>query len=179
MKNPLDTTFDHKDPYRILGVAVDATPVAIRKAYLELAKRNHQDLFATDPEKYRSSTVLMQDINSAYEMLSDPARRELWDRKRRGAPKTAPRPAPAQTAHFESEETRRVIRKYNEFVGSLRTVNDRQKAARKIREFQASRNGSAFIRKLIASHYQSVIDLLNRGGRVSVYDDGLVGCMVL
>jgi len=183
MKNSLDTTFDHKDPYRILGVTVDATPVAIRKAYLELAKRNHQDLFATDPEKYRSSTKLMQDINSAYEMLSDPSRRELWNRKHRGAPRTAtrtaPRPAPAQSAHFESEQTHRIILKYNEFVGSLRTAKERQGAARKIRQFQASRGGSAFIRKLVASLYQPVIDLLNRGGRISVYDDGLVEIMFL
>jgi hypothetical protein len=179
MKNSLDTTFDHKDPYRILGVTADATPVAIRKAYLELAKRNHQDLFATDPEKYRSSTALMQDINSAYEMLSDPARRELWNRKHRGAPRTAPRPAPAQSAHFESEQAHRVIRKYNEFVGSLRTAKERREAARKIRKFQASREGSAYIRNVVASHYQPVIDLLNRGGRVSVFDDGLVEIMFL
>ena len=179
MKNSLDTTFDHKDPYRILGVTADATPGAIRKAYLELAKRNHQDLFATDPEKYRSSTALMQDINSAYEMLSDPARRELWNRRHRGAPRTAPRPAPAQSAHFESEQAQRVIRKYNEFVGSLRTAKERQEAARKIRKFQATRGGSAFVRKLVASHYQPVIDLLNRGGRISVWDDGLVEIMYL
>jgi len=179
MKNSLDTTFDHKDPYRILGVTADATPVAIRKAYLNLARRNHQDLFATDPEKYRSSTVLMQDINSAYEMLSDPARRELWNRKHRGAPRTAPRPAPAQSAHFESAQAQVVIRKYNEFVGSLRTAKERQEAARKIRKFQASRGGSDFIRKLVASYYQPVIDLLNLGGRISVYDDGLVEIMFL
>ncbi len=183
MKNPLDTTFDHKDPYRILGVTADATSGAIRKAYLNLARRNHQDLFATDPEKYRSSTLLMQDINSAYELLCDPARRELWNRRHRGAPRTAPpkapRPAPAQSAHFESEQAQIVIRKYNEFVGSLRTAKERQKAARKIRKFQASRDGSAFIRKLVASHYQQVIDLLNLGGRISVYDDGLVEIMYL
>ena len=183
MKNSLDTTFDHKDPYRILGVTADAAPGAIRKAYLDLAKRNHQDLFATDPEKYRSSTVLMQDINLAYELLSDPARRELWNRRHRGAPRTtprtAPRPAKAQDVHFESEQAHLVIRKYNEFVGSLRTTMERQKAARKIRKFQTSRDGSAYIRKLVASHYQEVIDLLNRGGCVSVFDDGLVEMMFL
>jgi hypothetical protein len=179
MKNCLDTTFDHKDPYRILGVTADATPVAIRKAYLTLAKRNHQDLFATDPVKYRSSTALMQDINSAYELLSDPARRELWDRRHPGAPRKAPRPAPTPGAHYDSGQASIVIRKYNEFVGSLRTAAERQKAARKIRKFQASRDGAAYIRKLVVSHYQQVIDLLNIGGRISVYDDGLVELMFL
>jgi hypothetical protein len=179
MKNSLDTTFDHKDPYKVLGVTADAAPGAIRKAYLELAKRNHQDLFATDPEKYRSSTVLMQDINSAYELLSDPARREFWDRRHLGAPRKAPQPAPAPTAHHESELAHLVIRKYNQFVDSLRTPAQRQEAARKIRKFQASREGSAYIRNVVASHYQQVIDLLNRGGRVSVFDDGLVEMMFL
>ena len=64
-------------------------------------------------------------------------------------------------------------------MGSLRTAKERQEAARKIRKFQASRGGSAFIRELVASLYQPVIDLLNRGGRVSVYDDGLVEIMFL
>jgi hypothetical protein len=187
MKNALDTTFDHKDPYRILGVTADAAPGAIRKAYLELAKRNHQDLFATDPEKYRSSTKLMQDINSAYELLSDPTRRELWNRRHRAgqrkAPQQAARPAPAPTPHFESELAHIVIRKYNQFVDSLRTPAQRQEAARKIRKFQVSPEGSAYIRKVVASHYQDVIDLLNMDRRVdrpfSVFDDGLVELMFL
>jgi hypothetical protein len=183
MKNSLDTTFDHKDPYQILGVTADAAPGAIRKAYLALAKRNHQDLFATDPEKYRSSTLLMQDINSAYEMLSDPARREFWDRRHSGTPRKTPRqapqPTPAPTAHHESELAHLVIRKYNQFVDSLRTPAQRQDAARRIRKFQTSREGSAYVREVVASHYQQVIDLLNRGGRVSVFDDGLVEMMFL
>jgi len=179
VKNSLDTTFDHKDPYKILGVTADATPAAIRKAYLGLAKRNHQDLFATDPEKYRSSTVLMQDINSAYELLSDPTRRELWTRRNRPGQQKAPRPAPAPSAHHESELAHIVIRKYNEFVDSLRTPAQRREAVRKIRKFQVSRDGSAYIRKVVASHYQEAIDLLNRDSRIpdariSVFDDGLV-----
>jgi hypothetical protein len=182
MKNSLDTTFDHKDPYRILGVTADAAPGAIRKAYLELAKRNHQDLFATDPEKYRSSTRLMQDINAAYELLSDPASREFWNRRHLGAPRKAPqqapRPTPAPTAHHESELAHLVIRKYNQFVDSLRTAAQRQEAARKIRKFKASREGSAYIRKVVASLYKDVIDLINQDRRVdrpfSVFDDGLV-----
>jgi len=179
MKNSLDTTFDHKDPYRILGVTADAAPCAIRKAYLELAKRNHQDLFATDPEKYRSSTALMQDINAAYELLSDAARREFWDRRHPDAPRKAPRPAAAPSARYDSEQVHLVIRRYNEFVGSLRTAAERRKAARKIWKFQSSRNGSAYIRRLVASQYRQAIDLLNRGGRISVYDDGLVELMFL
>jgi hypothetical protein len=187
MKNSLDTTFDHRDPYKVLGVTADAAPGAIRRAYLELAKRNHPNLFATDPEKYRSSTALMTDINTAYELLSDPDRREFWDRRHPGAPRKAPRPAPgpaqAQGVHHDSEQVLLVIRKYNEFIGSLRTAAERQEAARKIRKFQASRDGSAWIRKLVAHHNQQVIDLINLDRRVdrpfSVFDDGLVEIVFL
>ena len=180
MKNSLDTTFDHKDPYKILGVSAEAPPVVIRTAYLALAKRNHQDLFATNPEKYRSSTLLMQDINSAYELLSDPTRRVLWDRKHQRVPRQAPRPTPTPTPtpHYESELVHVVIQKYNRFVDSLRTPEQRREAVRRIHRFRASRDGSAYIRKLVASCYQGVIDIINRDRRVdrpfSVFDDGLV-----
>ena len=182
MKIPLDTTFDHRDPYRILGVSADAAPAAIRKAYLELARRNHPNLFATDPEKYRSSTELMTDINAAYELLSDPARREFWDRRHPGAPPKAPRqapqPTPTPSMHDDSEQANVVIRRYNQFMSSLRTVAERQEAARRIREFRASRDGATYIRKLVASLYQPVFDLHNRDRRVdrptTVFDDGLV-----
>lgn len=183
MKNPFDTTFDHKDPYKVLGVTVDATPAAIRKAYLQLAKRNHPNLFATDPEKYRASNVLMQDINCAYELLSDPAQREFWDRRHPAAqprkPRPAPKPAPSEGVRYESELAPLVIRKYNEFVSTLSTAAERQKAVRNIAAFKASREGSAFILELVASLYQEAIDLLNRHGRISMYDDGLVEIMYL
>ena len=183
MKNLLDTTFDHKDPYRILGVTTDAAPAAIRKAYLQLAKRNHPNLFATDPEKYRASNVMMQDINCAYDLLSDPALRELWDRRHPAAqprkPRPAPRPTPAQGVQYETEHVSVVIRKYNEFVSSLATAAERQRAVRDIAAFKASREGSAFILELVRSLYQEAIDLLNRDGRISMYDDGLVEMMYL
>ena len=117
MKNALDTTFDHKDPYKILGVSADAAPAAIHRAYLQLAKRNHQDLFANDPEKYRSSTRLMQDINAAYELLSDPSKREFWNRRHLGAPRKAAQQAeqpaaPAPSARYKSELAQMVIQAY-------------------------------------------------------------------
>jgi hypothetical protein len=162
-------------------VSADATPTAIRRAYLELAKRSHPNLFATDPEKYRSSNALMADINAAYELLSDPAQREFWDRRHHRAPKRAPQPAPA--ASHESELAHTVIRKYNQFVVSLRTPAEREEAARRIRKFQDSPDGSTYMRKLIAFHYQPVIDTLTRDRRVdrpvTVFDDGLVEIMLL
>jgi hypothetical protein len=181
MRTPLDTTFENRDPYKILGVAADAPAAAVRKAYLELARRHHPNLFATDPEKYRSSTVLMQDINAAYELLSDPARRELWDRSRPGAPRKTqrPRPAPAQGVYYHTEHVDNIIRKYNEFVDSLATPAQREDAIRKIRAFQKGPAGAGYVKKLVAAIYGDVVDLLLQGRRISVYDDGLVELMFL
>jgi molecular chaperone DnaJ len=63
-----------KDYYGILGVRRDASPDEIKRAYRRLAREYHPDVNA-DPvaqEKFK-------DINAAYEVLSDPARREIVD----------------------------------------------------------------------------------------------------
>jgi curved DNA-binding protein CbpA len=181
VKNPLDSTFDSRNPYRILGVAAGAAPADIRKAYLGLARRHHPNLFATDPEKYRSATELMQEINCAYELLSDPHRRELWDRQHSVTPQPtqATRREHELRQYYDAELVQRVVRKYNEFVSSLRTAGERQRATRRIEKFQTGRRGSAYIRELVAQHYREVMDFLKHDKRISLYDDGLVQIMFL
>jgi curved DNA-binding protein CbpA len=60
-----------KTLYEILGVPVDATDVQIKRAFRKGAKKMHPD-HGGDPEKFR-------EINHAYEVLSDPARRQRYD----------------------------------------------------------------------------------------------------
>ncbi|MBQ7154630.1 MAG: DnaJ domain-containing protein [Synergistaceae bacterium] len=64
----------YKDYYKILGVPRDAKPDEIRKAYRKLAKQYHPDVNkeAGAEEKYK-------EINEAYEVLKDPAKREKYD----------------------------------------------------------------------------------------------------
>ena len=64
----------YKDYYKILGVSRDAKPDEIRKAYRKLAKQFHPDVNkeAGAEEKYK-------EINEAYEVLKDPAKREKYD----------------------------------------------------------------------------------------------------
>ena len=174
-----DTTFDNKNPYQVLGVPVGIGPIDLRKAYLGLAKKYHPNLFATDPEKYRTTTILMQDINGAYELLSDPAQREFWDRKHLGAPKTVSRPERRPRKHYDTGLVDAVIRGYNEFVASLLTETARKEASRRIKEFHQSKRGSAFINDLVARHYQGVMNLIKRGGNITMYDDGLREIMFL
>lgn len=66
------------DHYLILGVPRTADPAAIRAAYVALAKRYHPDVAVGDPELAASNFRL---IKEAYETLSDPDHRALYDAK--------------------------------------------------------------------------------------------------
>ena len=57
--------------YELLGVAKDATEAQIKKAYRKLALKEHPDR-GGDPEKFN-------EISHAYETLSDPEKRRLYD----------------------------------------------------------------------------------------------------
>ena len=59
------------DYYKTLGVARDATPEQIKKAFRKLAAKYHPDA-GGDEEKFK-------DINEAYEVLGDEKKRKLYD----------------------------------------------------------------------------------------------------
>jgi DnaJ-class molecular chaperone len=64
------------DPYDLLGVARDASQSDIQKAYRRLAKQLHPDLNPGD----KDALSKFQDINAAYDILGDAAKRERFDR---------------------------------------------------------------------------------------------------
>ena len=68
------------DHYRILGLQRDASEADIKKAYRTLALKWHPDRFSTksDDEKAKAE-VQFKKINDAYEFLTDPQRKKLWD----------------------------------------------------------------------------------------------------
>jgi curved DNA-binding protein CbpA len=67
------------DPYATLGVARDASGATIKARWRRLARQHHPDLVGNDPEAAKEATRRMARINAAYELLSEPARREAWD----------------------------------------------------------------------------------------------------
>jgi molecular chaperone DnaJ len=64
-----------KDYYIILGVSPTATTRSIQRAFRTLAKQYHPDRVGSQ------GTSTFQDIVEAYEVLSDPERREVYDRR--------------------------------------------------------------------------------------------------
>ena len=64
-----------EDFYAALGVARSASPVEIKRAYRKLARKCHPDLNPGKPE----AESRFKKIAAAYEVLSDPDKRKLYD----------------------------------------------------------------------------------------------------
>lgn len=64
------------DPYQVLGVARDAPPEEIKRAYRRLAHRYHPDRNPGD----RDAEERFKEVKAAYDILSDPERRARYDR---------------------------------------------------------------------------------------------------
>jgi len=67
------------DPYAVLGVARDATPLQVARAHRRLAKRHHPDLHE-GAETVSEAAERMRRINEAWAILSNPVRRGEYDR---------------------------------------------------------------------------------------------------
>ncbi len=63
-----------KNFYRVLGVNPRASPDKIKRAYRKAAKRFHPDVSRRNGEEFR-------EVQEAYETLSDPEKKALYDRE--------------------------------------------------------------------------------------------------
>ncbi|MBN1778898.1 MAG: molecular chaperone DnaJ [Candidatus Buchananbacteria bacterium] len=61
-----------KDYYKILGVEKGASPEQIKKAFRELAHKHH-------PDKSGGNEAKFKEINEAYQVLSNPQKRQQYD----------------------------------------------------------------------------------------------------
>lgn len=66
-----------KDYYTLLGLPRGASNREIKRAYKKLVRKWHPDLHPDDP----ASRSKVQELNEAYEVLSDPDKRSAYDRR--------------------------------------------------------------------------------------------------
>jgi DnaJ-class molecular chaperone len=65
-----------EDYYKTLGIARDASPDDIQKAYRDLARKYHPDLNPND----KTAKEKFQKVQQAFDVLNDASKRELYDR---------------------------------------------------------------------------------------------------
>jgi DnaJ-class molecular chaperone len=93
------------DHYATLGLDRRCTDTQIRAAYRLLAKQHHPDVNGG----CANSAARTRELNAAYEILSDPARRQIYDEQLAAPKKSRPRitkaqPDIAQDIHLRIEE---------------------------------------------------------------------------
>jgi curved DNA-binding protein CbpA len=86
-----------KTYYQILEVEPDASEERIKEQYLFLVQAWHPDKFSKADQKARAEEKIKQ-INAAYDVLHDPAKRAVYDQTLRSSKKTAPRQPTARQA---------------------------------------------------------------------------------
>ena len=64
-----------RDYYDVLGISRDADAAAIKRAYRKLAKKYHPDSNPGD----KTAEQMFKDVNEAYDVLSDPKKKKLYD----------------------------------------------------------------------------------------------------
>jgi curved DNA-binding protein len=64
-----------RDPYEVLGVSKTASAAEIQKAYRKLSKKYHPDRNPGD----KQADATYKEVQAAYEVLSDPTKRETFD----------------------------------------------------------------------------------------------------
>jgi curved DNA-binding protein CbpA len=89
------------DPYAILGVSRDATPLQVARAHRRLAKRHHPDLHDASDAR-ADAAEQMRRVNEAWAILSNPTRKRDFDRSYPAAGTVA---AAASGGHWAASRT--------------------------------------------------------------------------
>ena len=91
-----------KDYYKILDIGRDANADAIKKAYRKQALRWHPD---KNQDKREAAEERFKDVAEAYDVLSDPQKKAVYDQYGEEGLKGAPPPSPGGPGGFYSSGT--------------------------------------------------------------------------
>jgi len=90
---------EFKDYYEIMGVARDASPDEIKRAYRRLARKYHPDV-----SKEKDAEARFKEVGEAYEVLRAPEKRKAYDQLGRRPQGEEFRPPPDWNFEFEGED---------------------------------------------------------------------------
>jgi DnaJ-class molecular chaperone len=136
---------EYKDYYKILGVERAATQDDIKKAFRKLARKYHPDMNPGD----KSAEARFKEINEAYEVLSDPEKRQKYDllgpnwQEQFGPQGPPPRPrayttqrgAPSGGAQYDFDDPTGFSDFFETLFGNTRTQrNFRQRAGENLEQ---------------------------------------------
>ncbi|MFM2082042.1 MAG: hypothetical protein RL380_733 [Verrucomicrobiota bacterium] len=107
---------ENPNHYATLGLDRDCTPAQIRAAYRLLAKQSHPDV----NRGARAAVARTQELNAAYAVLGDPARRRAYDTELAVAEKA---PSPTRTGKIKRDVAQDIHLPLENFVrGTTREV---------------------------------------------------------
>jgi DnaJ-class molecular chaperone len=105
------------DYYATLGLHRRCTAAQIRAAYRALAKQHHPDVNGGT----RAAQMRTQELNAAYEILSDDARRDAYDAELTSLEKST---APKRSGNLSSNLTKEIYLRLEDFLrGTNLTIN--------------------------------------------------------
>jgi curved DNA-binding protein len=90
---------EFKDYYEVMGVARNAAPDEIKRAYRRLARKFHPDV-----SKEKDAEVRFKEVGEAYEVLRDPEKRAAYDQLGRRPTGEEFKPPPNWNFEFEGED---------------------------------------------------------------------------
>lgn len=83
--------FLKKDYYKILGIDEDASQAEVKKAYRAMARKLHPDANQDDPDASKK----FLELKEAFDVLSDPLKRDEYDYGPQSSEPTPPSPSPS------------------------------------------------------------------------------------
>ena len=160
-----------KSYYQVLEVEPSASEEKIKEQYLFLVQAWHPDKFSKAEQKTRAEEKI-KEINAAYDVLKDPAKRAEYDQKLQLSKNTKPgqqpprqaqpRPAPPRPAN--APLTRKAPARARGLVGSLGVFGSGvQVSGEQIRVFVDGRAHYLYVEELVHARVQYFLNGESKG----------------
>ena len=149
----------NKDLYKLLGLSREASQEDVRKAYRKLVRKYHPDANPEDPQ----AEERFKEIQQAYEMLSDPQKRQEYDKRLYTSPReSSSRPRPRRTDGGRAREGTTYTVDLSELFAKLANLSSDRAGGHKEGSFQSRGEEVAHLAKLLGEEISHISELLGK-----------------